>query len=124
MKVFKKFGFSANAGLLAAAILSLVAASFSLAGAAFVPAMVLGIFWKRTTGVAAVCGMLSGLCMTLYYMIIHSALVRAILGEHAPALWFDIAPISAGVFGVPMGVLTVIAVSLVMPEPQIPQNSI
>ena len=107
-----------------AAILSLVAASFSLAGAAFVPAMVLGIFWKRTTGVAAVCGMLSGLCMTLYYMIIHSALVRAILGEHAPALWFDIAPISAGVFGVPMGVLTVVAVSLVMPEPQIPQNSI
>jgi cation/acetate symporter len=98
-----------------AAILSLVAASFSLAGAAFVPAMVLGIFWKRTTGVAAVCGMLSGLCMTLYYMIIHSATVRTMLGEYAPALWFDIAPISAGVFGVPTGILTVALVSL-LPE--------
>ena len=99
-----------------AAILSLVAASFSLAGAAFVPAMVLGIFWKRTTGIAAVCGMLSGLCMTLYYMIIHSAPIRAALGGHAPALWFDIAPISAGVFGVPMGILTVVAVSLLLPN--------
>jgi cation/acetate symporter len=99
-----------------AAILSLVAASFSLAGAAFVPAMVLGIFWKRTTGIAAVCGMLSGLCMTLYYMIIHSAPVRAALGSQAPALWFDIAPISAGVFGVPVGILTVIVISLMVPN--------
>jgi cation/acetate symporter len=99
-----------------AAILSLVAASFSLAGAAFVPAMVLGIFWKRTTGIAAVCGMLSGLCMTLYYMIIHSAPIRAALGAHAPALWFDIAPISAGVFGVPIGILTVVLVSLLLPD--------
>jgi cation/acetate symporter len=99
-----------------AAILSLVAASFSLAGAAFVPAMVLGIFWKRTTGIAAVCGMLSGLCMTLYYMIIHSASMRAALGSLAPALWFEIAPISAGVFGVPMGILTVITVSLLFPN--------
>jgi cation/acetate symporter len=99
-----------------AAILSLVAASFSLAGAAFVPAMVLGIFWKRTTGIAAVCGMLSGLCMTVYYMVIHSSPIHAALGKFAPALWFDIAPISAGVFGVPVGVLTVAAVSLTFPE--------
>jgi cation/acetate symporter len=78
--------------------------------------MVLGIFWKRTTGIAAVCGMLSGLCMTLYYMIIHSAPIRAALGAHAPALWFDIAPISAGVFGVPIGILTVVLVSLLLPD--------
>jgi cation/acetate symporter len=99
-----------------AAILSLVAASFSLAGAAFVPAMVLGIFWKRTTRIAAVCGMLSGLCMTLYYMIVHTAPVRAALGRHAPALWFDIAPISAGVFGVATGFLTVIIISFLLPQ--------
>jgi cation/acetate symporter len=99
-----------------AAILSLVAASFSLAGAAFVPAMVLGIFWKRTTRMAAVSGMLSGLCMTLYYMVVHSAPIRAALGAHAPTLWFDIAPISAGVFGVATGFLTVVVVSLVLPE--------
>jgi cation/acetate symporter len=100
------------ASLRPAGILSLVAASFSLAGAAFVPAMIAGMFWKRTTGIAAVCGMLSGLCMTLYYMIIHFAPVRAALGQQAPELWFDIAPISAGVFGVPVGILTVVVVSL------------
>jgi cation/acetate symporter len=107
-----------------AAILSLVAASFSLAGAAFVPAMVLGIFWKRTTGIAAVCGMLSGLCMTLYYMIIHSSTVHTILGKFAPALWFDIAPISAGVFGVPVGILTVVVVSLVFSDSKAPKQHI
>ena len=37
-----------------AGILYLVSASFSLAGAAFVPAMVLGIFWPRMTRTGAV----------------------------------------------------------------------
>jgi cation/acetate symporter len=107
-----------------AAILSLVAASFSLAGAAFVPAMVLGIFWKRTTRKGAVLGMLSGLCMTLYYMTINSSTIQAALGKFAPALWFDIAPISAGVFGVPVGVLTVVLVSLAFPDIRAPKQHI
>jgi cation/acetate symporter len=112
------------ASLRPAGILSLVAASFSLAGAAFVPAMIAGMFWKRTTGIAAVCGMLSGLCMTLYYMIIHFAPVRAALGQQAPELWFDIAPISAGVFGVPVGILTVVVVSLAYSGAKAPKQHI
>ena len=112
------------ASLRPAAILWLVAASFSLAGAAFVPAMVLGIFWKRTSRRGAVCGMLAGLCMTLYYMLIHSSTMQALLGKFAPALWFDIAPISAGVFGVPVGILTVVAVSLAYPDTSTPKQHI
>lgn len=111
------------ASLRPAAILWLVAASFSIAGAALVPAMVLGIFWKRTSRIGAVCGMLFGLCMTLYYMIIHSTMMQATLGKFAPALWFDIAPISAGVFGVPVGILTVIVVSLVYPDTKADTNA-
>ena len=42
-------------------ILPMVSASFSLAGSAFVPAMVLGIFWRGTTRRGAVAGMLLGL---------------------------------------------------------------
>lgn len=96
-----------------AGILYLVAASFSLAGAAFVPTMVLGIFWKRTTRVGAVGGMLSGLTVTMYYMVINQAGVRQTLGLTEDGLWFGIQPVSAGVFGVTAGLLATVLLSLI-----------
>lgn len=101
-----------------AGILYLVAASFSLAGAAFVPAMVLGIFWRRTTRLGAVGGMLSGLLVTAYYMVINQAGVRHYLGLTGDGLWLGIQPVSAGLFGVGAGLLATVALSLVStPEP-------
>lgn len=93
-------------------ILYLVSASFSLAGASFVPAMVLGIFWKRATRAGAVAGMLAGLGVTVYYMLINAASVRAALGLGGNGLWFDIQPVSAGVFGVVAGFAVTALVSL------------
>ena len=93
-------------------ILFLVAAAFSLAGAAFVPAMVMGIFSSHTNSQGAVAGMLSGLGVTIYYMISQVPSVRAMWGAVGPAhLWFDIQPISAGVFGIPCGFLVTWLVS-------------
>lgn len=92
-------------------ILFLVSASFSLAGAAFVPVMILGIFWSGVTRAAAVAGMLSGLGLTLYYMLINVAAIRAVLGLSGSGLWFDIEPISAGIFGVATGVVVTCLVS-------------
>nr|WP_315479318.1 VC_2705 family sodium/solute symporter [uncultured Rhodoferax sp.] len=86
-----------------AGILYLVSASFSLAGAAFVPAMVLGIFWPGMTRAGAVGGMLTGLGVTVYYMAINLPVVRQALGLQGDGLWWGIQPISAGVFGVPAG---------------------
>lgn len=106
-----------------AAILSLVAASFSLAGAAFVPAMVMGIYWRRTSRQGAVCGMLVGLGVTLYYMMVNSTTVQAALGWSGHDLWFDIQPISAGVFGVPAGFFVIWVVSLLFPHSSIPQTT-
>jgi cation/acetate symporter len=101
-----------------AGILYLVAASFSLAGAAFVPAMVLGIFWPGTTRVGAVGGMLSGLAVTAYYMLINQAGVRQALGLSGSGLWLGIQPVSAGIFGVFAGLLATLLLSLVStPEP-------
>src|SRR5690606_29380624 len=51
-----------------AGILHLVSAAFSFAAAGFFPALVLGIFWKRATGLGATLGMLAGFGITLYYM--------------------------------------------------------
>jgi cation/acetate symporter len=92
-------------------ILYLVSASFSLAGAAFVPAMVLGIFWPRTSRTAAVGGMLAGLGLTIYYMAINAAAVRSLLGLTGSGLWFGIQPVSAGVFGFAAGVIVIVILS-------------
>jgi cation/acetate symporter len=93
-------------------ILVLVTASFSLAGAAFVPAMVLGIFWPKTSRIGAVGGMLAGIAVTLYYMSINSTSLRAVLKLDGPGLWFGIQPVSAGIFGVLAGLAVTVALSL------------
>ena len=95
-------------------ILFLVAASFSLAAAAFVPAMVLGIFSKRTSSLGAIAGMLTGLGLTVYYLAFYTPSFRAWLGLPAGGeLWFGIHSVSAGVFGVPVGFAVTWLVSLV-----------
>jgi len=92
-------------------ILFLVSASFSLAGSAFVPVMILGIFWTGVTRFAAVAGMLTGLLLTLYYMLINMAPVRTLLSLQGSGLWFEIDSVSAGVFGVGAGLLVTIVLS-------------
>ncbi len=99
-------------------ILFLVSAAFSFAAAAFFPALVLGIFWKRATGIAASLGMVAGLGVTFYYMITTQPWMRGLFGVTSPVqLWWDIQPISAGIFGVPLGFAVIILVSLVTPAP-------
>jgi cation/acetate symporter len=99
-------------------ILFLVSAAFSFAAAAFFPALVLGIFWKRATGIAASLGMAAGLGITFFYMVTTQPWLRGIFGVTSPVtLWWEIQPISAGVFGVPLGFAVIILVSLVTPAP-------
>jgi len=99
-------------------ILFLVSAAFSFAAASFFPALTLGIFWKRATGIAASLGMVVGLGTTFYYMVTTQPWLRGVFGVTSPVqLWWDIQPISAGLFGVPAGILTIIVVSLITPAP-------
>jgi len=99
-------------------ILFLVSAAFSFAAAAFFPALVLGIFWKRANGIAAALGMVAGLGVTVYYMVTTQPWLREAFGITQPiALWWDILPISAGVFGVPVGFAVIVLVSLVTRRP-------
>jgi cation/acetate symporter len=90
-------------------ILSMVAWAFSIAGACFFPALVLGIFWRRATRQGAVAGMLVGLGLTLYYLV-----GVKFMGMEK---WWGIGDVSAGVFGIPCGFLTIVLVSLVTPPP-------
>jgi cation/acetate symporter len=94
-------------------ILSLVGAAFSLAASTLFPALVAGVFWKRANASGALAGMLTGFSVCVYYML-HT---NPILGGTAAAQWFGIAPISAGIFGVPAGVLALVACSLLTRAP-------
>jgi len=103
-------------------ILFLVGAAFSFAAAGFFPALVLGIFWKRTTGIAASLGMVAGIGITFYYMVQTQPWLREVflgIPRSAPITgeWFEIAAISAGTFGVPLGFAVMIIVSLITPAP-------
>nr|WP_208296745.1 sodium:solute symporter family protein [Massilia sp. CCM 8734] len=94
-------------------ILSLVGAAFSLAASTLFPALVLGVFWKRANHAGALAGMAAGFSVCLYYML-HT---NPILGGNAAGQWFHIAPMSAGVFGVPAGLLVLVVASLLTRAP-------
>jgi cation/acetate symporter len=65
--------------------------------------------------------MIAGLGITFYYMITTQVWMREVLlgtPRSAPVtLWWDIQPISAGLWGVPLGFLVIIVVSLLTPAP-------
>jgi len=94
-------------------ILSLVGIAFSLAASTLFPALVLGVFWRRANHYGAVAGMLAGFGVCLYYMLHASPL----LGGGPAGQWFHIAPIAAGIFGVPAGLLANLIVSCITPPP-------
>ena len=101
-------------------ILFLVSAAFSLAAASFFPALVLGIFWKRANKWGATLGMISGLTITFYYMIMTQPWLRGVFNVTSPIadnIWWGIQPISAGLWGVPVGFAVIIIVSLLTPAP-------
>ena len=101
-------------------ILFLVSAAFSFAAATFFPVLVLGIFWKRANKWGASLGMVAGLGTTFYYMATTQPWLRSVFGVTSPIadnIWWGILPISAGLFGVPVGIATIVIVSLLTPAP-------
>ena len=99
-------------------ILLLVSAAFSIAASAFFPALVMGVFWRRANRWGAAAGMVCGLGLTLYYVIVNQPGVREAFGIVGPVqLWWGIQPIAAGLFGVPMGFAVLVVVSLLTPPP-------
>lgn len=138
--------------------LVVAASSFSVAASAFLPALLLGLWWKRANGRGALAGMIAGLIVCLYYLIVpryfpyafyessrpfssatetqafaYDALQQAYYladpqarpamaalweaNVRAIANWWGVRGIFAGVFGVPVGLVVTIAVSLFTPAP-------
>ena len=97
-----------------ASLVDMVAWAFSLAGAALFPALVLGIFWWRANRQGAIAGILAGLAITIYYIIRVNFDSIPWLGLYGIGMdpWFGIEASAAGVFGVTLGFLTNVMVSL------------
>jgi len=93
-----------------AIIVELVAWAFSIAAASFFPALVMGIWWKRANRPGAIAGMLVGLGTTLFYMI---------GSRFFGVSWFNTNTVASGVFGIPLGFITIWVVSLLTKEPPV-----
>ena len=92
-----------------AGILSMVAWAFSLAASGLFPALVMGIWSKRTTGTGAIAGMAAGFGVCMFYLI-----GTQYMGM---PLWFGIKNISCGLFGIPAAFIVTYVVSRMTPAP-------
>ncbi len=85
-------------------ILFWVTSAFSLAAATFFPVLLLGIYWPRMNRTGALMAMLSGLSVTLFYIVINHPWLQIWMSIPAEeTIWWGLEPVSAGVFGVPVG---------------------
>ena len=101
-------------------ILSMVAWAFSIAGSAFFPALVLGIFWRRATRAGALAGMIVGLSVAVYYILRIEFDGLTWLGMSGLRMqpWFQIKSTAAGIFGVAAGFAAIVTVSLCTKTPE------
>jgi cation/acetate symporter len=90
------------------AITQIVAWAFALASGTFFPALILGVWWKRSNAQGVIAGMLVGLGVTLTYIFAAKYGGFTILG---------IIDTGAGVFGATAAILANVVVSLATPAP-------
>jgi len=98
-------------------IIQMVAWAFSLAAAGLFAPLVLGIWWKRTTKVGAITGMLAGFGVCLFYLVMTRYAPVTFKEMFGTDLWFGIRNISSALFGLPVAFVVTWIVSLMTPEP-------
>jgi cation/acetate symporter len=96
-------------------VAQVVAFAFGLAAASFFPAIILGIFSKRTNVYGAVSGMLIGIIFTASYIIYFKFVSPGL--NSAEHWWFGISPEGIGTVGMFVNFAVSIVVSAVTPAP-------
>ncbi|MGB1131087.1 MAG: sodium:solute symporter family transporter, partial [Haloferula sp.] len=92
-------------------VASVVAFAFGLAASSFFPAIILGIFSKRTTMQGVIAGMICGIGFTGAYIIYFKFINPS--GE----LWWGISPEGIGTIGMVLNFVVTVLVSLATPRP-------
>jgi len=96
-------------------VAQVVAFAFGLAASSFFPAIILGIFSKRTTREGAVLGMVSGITFTAAYIVYFNFVNPA--ANSAANWWFGISPEGIGTLGMLLNFAVTLVVSRLTPEP-------
>lgn len=101
-------------------IAATVAWAFSFAASSLFPALVLGIWWRRTTGLGAILGMIVGLVVSMGYSILNffSTAPNNLLGYAQPFSILSLRHTESGLLGMPVAFLVIIIVSLLTPAPE------
>jgi len=76
--------------------------------------LLLSLYWSGFSRVGAIGAMLSGTSLALWYISAHSLAVAG--PATVDGLWWGVAPVSAGVFGVPLGLVMGILMSKIWPQ--------
>ena len=108
---------AAVAGTRPSGIIQMVAWAFSLAAAGLFAPLVLGIWWKRTTKIGAITGMMSGFAVCLFYLVMTRYAPVTFKEMFGTDLWWGIRNISSALFGLPVAFIVTWVVSLMTPEP-------
>lgn len=96
-------------------VAQVVAFAFGLAASSFFPAIILGIFSKKTTMQGAVAGMVVGLVFTTSYIVYFKFINE---GANVPENWFlGISPEGIGTLGMLLNFVVAIVVTRFSPEP-------
>ena len=100
-------------------VAEVVAFAFGLAAASFFPAILLGIFDKRTNSVGAISGMVVGLAFTMGYILWFKGIFMEPMAANTPDNWlFGISPEGIGTIGMLLNFIVAIVVSrLTAPPP-------
>jgi cation/acetate symporter len=107
------------------------------------PALVLGIWWKRTTTAGAIAGIVAGFGLCIFYLVTTryfpqfgvdyagmKSMINPVTGANVVDItkgvkpsavqqvgWFNLSNINCGMLGAPLGFLVMIVVSLMTPAP-------
>jgi cation/acetate symporter len=95
-------------------VAQVVAFAFGLAAASFFPILVLGIFSKRINKQGAIAGMLSGMTITVAYILYFNSDAAGAIKEN---WWFGISPEGIGSLGMLLNFAVTITVSMLTPPP-------
>ncbi len=99
-------------------VAAVVALAFGLAAASFFPAIILGIFDKRMNRQGAVAGMIVGIVLMLYYMIVYkTGLIGVMDPRPASEWWFGTSPEGFGTVAMLVNVVVSVVVSRLTPAP-------
>jgi len=96
-------------------VAQVVAFAFGLAAASFFPAIILGIFSKRTTREGAILGMVLGITFTAGYIVYFNFVNPA--ANNTDNWWFGISPEGIGTVGMLLNFAVTIVVSRFTPPP-------